>query len=88
MLIILQILYICIILATWLLISYKFIVIQKWSYYLQILLKYIFIANMKEDSLLSSLSNLSYHANNNSIDFFNDSASMGGFNEIKVRPPP
>ena len=34
---------------------------------------------MKEDSLLSSLSNISYHANNHSMDFFNDSAPMGAY---------
>lgn len=34
---------------------------------------------MKEDSLLSSLSNHSYHANQLHIDFFNDSSpALGG----------
>lgn len=42
---------------------------------------------MKEDSLLSNLSNLSYHANNHGLDFFCDSASMGLFGEPKLKPP-
>jgi hypothetical protein len=42
---------------------------------------------MKEDSLLSSLSNLSYHANNNGLDFFNDSAPMGAYPEVKMKAP-
>jgi hypothetical protein len=44
---------------------------------------------MKEDSLLSSLSNLSYHANPLHIDFFNDSSpALGteGYPETKLKP--
>lgn len=40
---------------------------------------------MKEDSLLSSLSNVSYHAHQNSNDFFNDSSPAGGYPELKVK---
>lgn len=40
---------------------------------------------MKEDSLLSSLSNFSYHHNNHSNDFFNDSTPLGGEPEFKIK---
>lgn len=40
---------------------------------------------MKEDSLLSNLSNVSYHANSSQIDFFNDSGPNGGFHELKLK---
>jgi hypothetical protein len=40
---------------------------------------------MKEDSLLSNLSNLSYHGNNNSVDFFNESSLVGSYAEIKAK---
>ena len=42
---------------------------------------------MKEDSLLSSLSNVSYHANQHHNDFFNDSSPAGGYPDIKIKPP-
>lgn len=44
---------------------------------------------MKEDSLLSSLSNVSYHANPLHIDFFNDSSpalGTAGYPETKLKP--
>lgn len=43
---------------------------------------------MKEDSLLSNVSNVSYHANSSGIDFFNDSGHHGAFNELKVKQEP
>lgn len=42
---------------------------------------------MKEDSLLSSLSNVSYYGNHHHTDFFNDSAPAGGHPELKIKPP-
>lgn len=52
-------------------------------------IQYNLQANMKEDSLLSSLSNLSYQANPLHIDFFNDSSpalGTGGYPETKLKP--
>lgn len=40
---------------------------------------------MKDDSLLSNLSNVSYHASNSGIDFFNESGPGNVFNELKAK---
>lgn len=39
---------------------------------------------MKEDSLLSSLSNVSYNGLHHHHDFFNDSAPVGGHSGLKI----